>query len=126
MTSPIWLIILLNFTPKSLKFRSFRGLRPLGPPPRRCTGPTGGLKTAPSSMPLIKKNPRPPPYQNSWIRPCKVLFNTINKQTSSSHNVMSLITPRILVTLTNNIPGMHNALADTMFCKQQTNSLRQF
>ena len=64
VTSPMRTNLLL----KSLKFRSFRGLRPLGPPPWRCPGPIGGLKTAPSSM-LLKKKIHAPSNQNSWIRP---------------------------------------------------------
>ena len=41
---------------KSLKFRSFRRIRPLKLDPHngRFPGPTGGLKAVPNSMPLKK------------------------------------------------------------------------
>ena len=48
-----------NFTPKITKIQELPGPSPPGPPPRRCSGPTGGLKAAPKDH-ALKKNPRPP------------------------------------------------------------------
>ena len=60
-------MVWLNFTPKTLKFRSFREFRPLGPHQGFALDPLGALRRPPDPMPLII-NPRPP-NQNSLIRP---------------------------------------------------------
>ena len=60
-----------NFTPKITKIQELPGASPPGPPPRRCSGPTGGLKAAPKDHAFEKKI-HAPPNQNSWIRPCLV------------------------------------------------------
>ena len=45
-----------NFTPKITKIQELPGALPPGPPPRRCSGPTGGLKAAPKDHAFEKKS----------------------------------------------------------------------
>ena len=79
----LWgLTIWLNFTSKITKIhRSFRGLRPLGSHQGVALDPLEALRRPPDPMPL-KKNPRPPPNQNSWIRPCTSFVNFPQHSTS--------------------------------------------
>ena len=68
-----------NLLPKSLKFRSFPGLRPLDPP--------GALRRPPNPMPLKQKST--PLHQNSWNLPCSHQY--INRQALLQPNLLYIL-----------------------------------
>ena len=57
----------LNFTPKITKTQEPPGASPLGPPPRRCPGPNGGIKAAPRFH-AFEKKPDPPLKKNKFLK----------------------------------------------------------